>query len=220
LERIGVSMRARAHAGVWWVESGNELVDLGRKVDLEKASGSLRYFDQFSSTPLTCCICVCLCVAAEDLITFSRANVTVTESDSAALNTGTYTIQLAAAPTSTVLVFFSTTVSDFAASPSVIQFTASSWNVQQTITIQATNDNVDEETETFQLGHAMSSADATYNEKTEYMPVIINDDDTGELQRKQDAYMTTSTDRSSSYFASSLFMQLPCSSWGSLGLTK
>jgi hypothetical protein len=115
-------------------------------------------------------------------MTFSKTNVTVTESDNALLNTATYTIKLAAAPTSTVLVFFSATNSDFSASPSVIQFSTTNWNTEQTITVQATNDNVDEETEIVNLGHQMSSGDPSYNGATEYMPVIIQDDDTGILR--------------------------------------
>ena len=118
-------------------------------------------------------------VADAQLIEFSAPNVTVTESDDAAYNTATYSIRLTVEPTGTVLVFFSNSITDFSSAPSVLQFRPDNWNVYQGITVQATNDNVDEETESFQLGHHLSSGDLRFNEKVEYMTVIVQDDDTG-----------------------------------------
>ncbi len=76
-------------------------------------------------------------------------------------NTDTYTVVLTTQPTAPVTVNFITDGQLNAISP--ITFDASNWNVAQTITVTAADDNLAEGTHTSTISHSVTSADTNYN---------------------------------------------------------
>ncbi len=74
-------------------------------------------------------------------ITFSKFTAEVTEGGS----TDSYTVVLDSQPTSTVRLSFATSTFGVTLSTSTVEFTSSTWNTPVSVTVTATNDDVDEQ---------------------------------------------------------------------------
>jgi hypothetical protein len=91
--------------------------------------------------------------------------------------TDTYTVVLRQAPTSPVTVALAPGAGLQVAPPS-LTFTAADWNVPQTVTVSAVDNNVDDGTRTDSIAHTMSSLDPLFNSSDPYsIAVTIADDD-------------------------------------------
>jgi uncharacterized delta-60 repeat protein len=74
----------------------------------------------------------------------------------------TYTVLLTNQPTADVTITM-TLGSQLTAAPTTLTFTAANWNVAQTVTVSAVNDNIAEGNHTGTITHAAASADPNYN---------------------------------------------------------
>ena len=92
------------------------------------------------------------------VITPSGGSVDVTEGGA----TDTYTVKLASQPTANVTINI-TTDSQVSVSPTSLTFTSANWNTEQTVTVTAVNDSINEFIHTGAIKHSATSADANYN---------------------------------------------------------
>jgi Ca2+-binding RTX toxin-like protein len=76
--------------------------------------------------------------------------------------TDTYTVQLTSKPTSNVVVTL-TTDQQVSVVPVTLTFTPDNWNVDQTVTVQAVDDQVVEGNHSGKVSHTASSRDANYD---------------------------------------------------------
>ncbi len=88
----------------------------------------------------------------------SSGNTAVTEGGS----TDSFTVALSSQPTSNVTVLFSTS-GQLDASPGSVVFTTLNWNVAQSVTVTATDDNLVEGATVESIGASVSSSDPSYN---------------------------------------------------------
>lgn len=107
-------------------------------------------------------------------VTESGGSVNVTEGGS----TDTYTMVLDSEPTANVVITLATGT-QLTADVSTLTFTSGNWNVVQTITVTAINDDVAEGNHTATFSHSVSSTDTNYDQIT-VNNVIVNltDNDT------------------------------------------
>lgn len=106
----------------------------------------------------------------------STHTMTITDNDSASVvlsstsvnategsTTGTYSIQLATAPTSAVDIILTTSSADLLISTTSIRFTSSTYNSPVTVVVTAVDDTDREGTQTRTISHNASSTDANYS---------------------------------------------------------
>ena len=109
-------------------------------------------------------------------VTVSETTLTITEGGS-----GSYTVKLAAQPTSNVVI--SVTASgntDVTASPATLTFTTSNWSTAQTVTVRAAQDD-DAVDDTAAIAHAVDAAQSANeydNVNIAGVAVTVTDDDT------------------------------------------
>lgn len=108
----------------------------------------------------------------------SGGNTAVTEGGA----TDTYTMVLTSEPSGDVTV--TPTGTQVSASPLSLIFTSINWNVAQTVTVTASDDNVVEGTHTGSITHAVTSSDSNYNNLSiAGVPTIsITDNDSATVQ--------------------------------------
>jgi hypothetical protein len=95
------------------------------------------------------------------VITQTNNSTNVTEGG----NTDTYTVALKSRPTSDVVVFLNSG-SQLTTNTSTLLFTANNWNIAQTVTVTAVNDNLIEGNSSAQIQHTAFSSDTNYNNLT------------------------------------------------------
>ena len=130
-------------------------------------------------------------------MTADSVTITITEDDTAGVSiapasltvaeggSNTYTVVLDSQPTGDVTVTISGhEVSDLSVSPATLTFTAANWNVAQTVTVSAEQDDDAATDEAVTLNHAVSSVDeADYNSVTaDSVSVTITEDDTAAVR--------------------------------------
>ncbi len=109
-------------------------------------------------------------------LVITTSTIALTES-----GTATYTIALASQPTTTVDVYLATSTEDVSVSPASITFSSTTWNVAQTITMTAVDDQIVEEAETVIISHTVSST-GDYNAiGSENVTTTITDNDTASV---------------------------------------
>ncbi len=118
-------------------------------------------------------------------VTVSKSAVTIEETDGGSSeHQDTYTVVLDSEPTGgtgTVTITPATgdnTIATF--SPVSLTFTASNWNVAQTVTVTAVSDNVDntDDERTTEITHTVSASGTDYSGQTvDSVDVTVNDDD-------------------------------------------
>ena len=64
-----------------------------------------------------------------------------------------YTVALTSAPTDTVTITVSSDNTSVTLSPTSLTFTATNWNSAQTVTVSATNDDIDKAVQTVSVTH-------------------------------------------------------------------
>jgi hypothetical protein len=111
--------------------------------------------------------------------------VTPTEGGTAVVEGGatdTYTVVLISQPTADVTVTLTVDPQLFVA-PVTLTFTPDNWNVAQTVTVEAVNDEVFEGDHSGTISHTASSADPAYNNATvpDLVAVIADNDTAGVL---------------------------------------
>ena len=111
-------------------------------------------------------------------ITVSESAITRNEAA-----TGTYTIVLTSAPEGgdVEIEVKSAKSEDVSVDPSVLTFTEMNWNTRQTIIVTAVDDRIDEEDETIDVTHEVTSSSdygAPNNVTASKVAVTVNDDDT------------------------------------------
>ena len=108
-------------------------------------------------------------------VTISETSLTILEG-----NTGTYTVVLRTQPAGNVTVAIGGGGTDVSLDKTTLTFTDQNWSTAQTVTVTATDDAIDEESESFTLTHTVSStADTDYNGITAgSVTVSITDNDT------------------------------------------
>ncbi len=119
-------------------------------------------------------------------ITVSETTLRLEEKDSASTqnmteNEGTYTVVLESEPTGTVTVSVSSEAESVATvSPSSLVFTGSTWNVKQTVTVTAVDDEIDntDNKRTTAVTHTVSAAGTDYvDEAASSVSVEVRDDE-------------------------------------------
>ncbi|TPE49140.1 DNRLRE domain-containing protein [Amaricoccus solimangrovi] len=86
------------------------------------------------------------------------------------------TVALGSAPTANVTVAIAGT-SDIDATPTLLTFTPTDWNVARTVTVSAIDDTLVEGQETSPLSFTASSADSAYQGKSATVNVVVHDND-------------------------------------------
>ncbi|MEG4816524.1 DUF4347 domain-containing protein, partial [Microcoleus sp. K5-D4] len=137
------------------------------------------------------------------IITTASATTTITNDDSAGFSiaptnitateggaTGSYKVKLTSEPTAPVNISFNTgnAISPIA---TPITFDSTNWNVDQTVTVSAIDDNVAQGTHSGTIAHTVTSTDASYNAKA--MPDVtasITDNDSPGVSIVQSAGST------------------------------
>ncbi|MEG5059221.1 SBBP repeat-containing protein [Microcoleus sp. A2-C5] len=110
-------------------------------------------------------------------VTIGGVNVAITDNDTAGFSvaptnitateggaTGSYKIQLTAEPTAPVNISFNTG-SQISPIATPITFDSTNWNVAQTVTVTAIDDNLAQGTHSGTIAHTATSTDANYNAK-------------------------------------------------------
>jgi hypothetical protein len=100
----------------------------------------------------------------------------------------TVTFVLDSEPTADVEIAFTVDDAQFSVDTESLTFTAENWDTEQTVTITAIDDNIDEtssETYTADLAYAASSVDSNYDEISETLTVTITDNDTSNITISQ-----------------------------------
>jgi Ca2+-binding RTX toxin-like protein len=92
------------------------------------------------------------------VVTPTNGTTTVVESGA----TDTYTVRLSSQPTADVIITLSPD-QQLSVMPATLTFTADNWNVAQTVTVEANDDNVVEGNHSGKVSHTVSSADPAYN---------------------------------------------------------
>ena len=116
-------------------------------------------------------------------VTVSKSAVTVEEADGGASeHQDTYTVVLDSEPTGgTVTINPASGANTIATvSPASLTFTASNWDDEQTVTVTAVDDNVDntDNERTTQISHTVSAGGTDYSAETvDSVDVTVNDDD-------------------------------------------
>jgi Ca2+-binding RTX toxin-like protein len=95
---------------------------------------------------------------AEITITQSGGNTNITEGGA----TDTYDIVLTSQPTADVTIAINNG-NQTGTSPTSLTFTSANWNIAQTVTVTATNDNVAEGNHSATISHTATSSDSNYN---------------------------------------------------------
>ncbi|MEG4517036.1 DUF4347 domain-containing protein, partial [Microcoleus sp. AT9_A5] len=101
-------------------------------------------------------------IANEDAAGFSIAPTNITATEGGA--TGSYKVKLTSEPSASVNISFNTgnAISPIA---TPITFDSTNWNVDQTVTVSAIDDNVAQGTHSGTIAHTVTSTDASYNAK-------------------------------------------------------
>lgn len=110
------------------------------------------------------------------------AGITLTESSSATSVTeggvtDTYTVALSSKPTSPVSLVVGSDAQT-SVSPHALLLTALNWNIAQTITVSAVDDDVDEDNHSSTITQTSTSADSHYNALTSSLIATVIDNDT------------------------------------------
>ena len=105
-------------------------------------------------------------------VTISPSPLPVTEG-----NTADYTVVLVSAPTSDVTVAISEMDDDITINKTSLTFTAADWAMAQTVTVTATDDDVDETAPTATISHSVTGGDYGASEN-QSLTVNIMDEDT------------------------------------------
>ncbi len=123
-------------------------------------------------------------------ITQSGGSTNVTEGGA----TDSYTVVLSSQPTANVTVTV-TPNSQVSVNKTTLTFTTSNWNVAQTVTVTAVNDQIAEGSHTGTITHAVSSGDTRYNGlSVAGVTVQITDNDTAGVQITQSGGSTNVTE--------------------------
>ncbi len=111
---------------------------------------------------------------------------------------GTYTVRLGAAPSAAVQVALATeNDNQLTLSPTSLTFSATTWNISQTVTVSAVDDNAVEGPHVSSITHSVTSDDSDYNGvKAASVDVWIKDNDSG-VSGMQAKYITG---KAGSYF--------------------
>ncbi len=108
------------------------------------------------------------------IVTHTDGGTLVTEAGA----TDTYEVRLGSAPTADVTVSLSNGDGQVSFSPASLTFTSGNYNTEQTITVTAIDDNLDEAlTHTGSITHTASSSDTDYNTITSAATVSLTDND-------------------------------------------
>jgi hypothetical protein len=126
-------------------------------------------------------------------ITIGSAMASITDNDNAGItllqtsgdtgvteggNTDSYALVLTSQPASSVNLEIEGD-EQITLSATTLSFTASNWNIPQTVTVSAINDNVDENVATQMISHTVGSADSDYDGlSVPDVTVTVNDNDT------------------------------------------
>ncbi len=123
-------------------------------------------------------------------ITQSGGSTNVTEGGA----TDSYTVVLSSQPTANVTVTV-TPNSQVSVNKTTLTFTTSNWNVAQTVTVSAVDDQIVEGSHTGSITHAVSSGDTRYNGlSVAGVTVQITDNDTAGVQITQSGGSTNVTE--------------------------
>ena len=104
-------------------------------------------------------------------VTVSPTSRTVNEGGSS-----TYTVALTSAPTGDVMITVSSDNTDVTVSPPSLTFTMTNWNSAQTVTVSATNDDIDKAAQTVSVTRSVSGGDYGSVSATG-VTVTVNDND-------------------------------------------
>ena len=104
-------------------------------------------------------------------VTVSQSSLAIEEG-----STGTYTVALTSAPTGDVMITVSSNNSSVTLSSTSLTFTTTTWNSAQTVTVSATNDDIDKAVQTVSVTHSVSGGDYGSVSATG-VTVTVNDND-------------------------------------------
>ena len=104
-------------------------------------------------------------------VTVSQSSLAIEEG-----STGTYTVALTSAPTGDVMITVSSNNSSVTLSSTSLTFTTTTWNSAQTVTVSATNDDIDKAAQTVSVTHSVSGGDYGSVSATG-VTVTVNDND-------------------------------------------
>jgi len=107
------------------------------------------------------------------LLTETSATTAVTETLTGT-STDTYTITLTSTPSATVVINLTSTLEATTAA-SQYTFTPPIWNIPQTVTVKAINDNIAQGDHTASITHTVTSTDTNYNGQAPILTVTITD---------------------------------------------
>lgn len=97
-------------------------------------------------------------------VSISKSSVSVTEGRT---RTDTYRVSLTSQPVANVVINITVQNGQATVSPVKLTFTPDNWNVQQTVSVLAVDDRIDEpDTHTDTIHHSVSSSDTNYNGMT------------------------------------------------------
>ena len=129
-------------------------------------------------------------------LTLSPVAVSVTEGDTAG---DSYSVVLDSQPTADVTVTISGVTGDVTLNTTTLTFTSGNWDDAQTVTVNAVDDAIDENTETVTLTHTAASGDGDYEGRTALLTVSIGDDDGAGLTLSPVSVSVTEGGAASSY---------------------
>jgi hypothetical protein len=105
---------------------------------------------------------VSVAITDNDTADFSIAPTNITATEGGA--TGSYKVKLTSQPTAPVTISFNTS-NQLNPIPTPITFDSTNWNVAQTVTVTAIDDNLAQGTHSGTIAHTVTSTDANYNAK-------------------------------------------------------
>ena len=110
-------------------------------------------------------------------VTVSESSLTIREG-----NSSTYTVELMSAPTSDVTIGVSPG-NGVSVSSSSLTFTAATWSAAQTVTVSATDNDIDEANRTVSVTHSVGGGDYGFNSVTAAaVTVEVEDNDTRDVR--------------------------------------
>ena len=110
-------------------------------------------------------------------VTVSESSLTIREG-----NSSTYTVELMSAPTSDVMIGVSPG-NGVSVSSNSLTFTAATWSAAQTVTVSATDNDIDEANRTVSVTHSVGGGDYGFNSVTAAgVTVEVEDNDTRDVR--------------------------------------
>ena len=171
---LNIAMGATTSTGVVTIAAADNDIDDGNKAVTVSASTTATNYRVPASTTLT----IRNNETADLTFAHSGANTRVTEAG----GTDTFTVKLDSEPTANITVAVSSAdTSEASVSPTSMTFTTGNWNSAQTVTVTGVDDNLDDDTQTYNIV-LNPSGDTKYDALSDVnVPAGTTDNDTAAL---------------------------------------